>query len=93
MKLHIQNEALRETLRFYGKTLLYSYLIGVIVIMSLALALVWSSLQPQGRVSCASFGLWSDASKAFNKGALWLDGDKDGIPCEGLLSSTKVRGF
>lgn len=40
--------------------------------------------QPKGRVSCASFGSYEDALRAYGAGATWLDRDGDGIPCEAL---------
>lgn len=62
-----------------------------LVLIAIALVLaglfLWGILQPKGRVSCASFGSYSDAKKAYDAGATWLDrGGKHGVPCENLLT-------
>lgn len=59
-------------------------LIGLILI-----ALAWSYLQPKGRVSCASFGSYSAALKAYTHGDTWLDANNNGIPCENLYKESQ----
>lgn len=61
-----------------------SWILGSLV-FALALVVVWQVLSPQGRVSCGDFLSLGDARDAYRKGAYWLDGDKDGIPCESLF--------
>lgn len=61
--------------------------IGLILVLTGALA--WSYLQPQGRVSCASFGSYSAALKAYTHGDTWLDANKNGIPCENLYKESQ----
>lgn len=59
--------------------------IGLIgLVLALTGALAWSYLLPKGRVSCASFGTYSAALKAYQHGDTWLDGNNNGIPCENL---------
>lgn len=54
------------------------------IIFGLFLVTVDLALQPKGRVSCADFGSYNDALRAYSAGASWLDKDGDGIPCENL---------
>lgn len=52
------------------------------IVFSLCLVVAFQFLQPKGRVSCADFGSYEDAQRAYAGGAIWLDRDKDGRPCE-----------
>lgn len=53
-----------------------------IIIFGLSFLVACQFLQPKGRVSCASFGSYEDAQRAFAGGAIWLDRDHDNKPCE-----------
>lgn len=42
------------------------------------------ALQPKGRLSCGSFGSYSDIPSNWKKTMPWLDGNGDDIPCNAL---------
>lgn len=58
----------------------------VLLVLALFLTVMGQTLSPKGRVSCSDFGAYADALAAFRAGAYQLDGDGDGIPCEGLYN-------
>lgn len=60
-----------------------------VLIFGLVIGLAYTVLQPKGRVSCADFGSYGDAYNAYQHGAMWLDGNHNGIPCQALY---KERG-
>lgn len=67
-------------------------LILVVILMAVCAVMY---LQPKGRVSCASFGSYSDALASYNNGDTWLDrsyhGKKDGIPCKELFDKENKK--
>lgn len=54
------------------------------MVFSLYFCIVYLVLQPKGRVSCASFGSYSDIPSNWASMTPWLDRNHNGIPCESL---------
>lgn len=58
------------------------FLLGIIISLSLFLgALIFSSHK---LLHCADFHSQREAQKAFNRGATYLDKNKDGVACQNL---------
>ncbi len=67
-----------------NKSLIFSWLVIVVLLVFLLGGTVYAVSQPKGRVRCSDFGWYNDALRAHSGGATWLDRDNDGIPCEAL---------
>lgn len=78
----------KPLLQEINSDLLHVIYIGGVIVALMAIGLfataAWGISQPKGRVSCASFGSYNEALRAYTGGASWLDHDGDGIPCEDL---------
>lgn len=82
MNLRAENESLRETLAQHRWWIVYGFLAVFLLLLSIVSIVAWSISQPKGRVTCASFGSYIQMHSTFLHGAMQLDGNHNGIPCE-----------
>lgn len=86
MNLRSENEVLRKDNMKKSWMAVAFFCIVICLILGLVFTIVVFVLQPKGRTTCASFGSYNDALRAYSAGATWLDHDGDGIPCEALYA-------
>lgn len=68
-----------KTLGFWVKVLFIGFTVAVCACI---VVVTWFLSQPKGTLTCESFGSYDQMYQAYNAGALNLDRDHDGCPCE-----------
>lgn len=67
--------------------------IGLLLLVPfLLLVIAWLLLTPKSaHYTCADFGSYDDIPSNWQQVAPWLDGNRNGIPCEELKRETEQR--
>lgn len=60
------------------------YILSIIFILLIIIVIGYTTVVVVTRVNCESLGNRRNAIIAYNNGAIWLDGEGDGKPCEHL---------
>ena len=65
---------------------LVAFLVMIFFVAVVASVVVVRTMHPVYEYKCSDFTTFSDAKGAYDRGAVKLDGNNNGVPCENLIT-------